>query len=114
METEKEILIVDLEKIKIEKEQKQQQCSQLEDERNMLLKKLADLEQRQTLEVDEIKPEITDTQAAAAASKQVKELCEQLQVQTEALSNLKEELDAVRQESEMYKKKAEEFEKGKV
>lgn len=114
LETEKEILMVDLEKIKIEKEQKQQQCNQLEEEREELLKKLADFEQRQTLEVEEIKPEITDDQAAAVASKQVTELCQQLEVQTEVLSSLKEELDAVKQESEMYKKKAEELEKGKV
>lgn len=105
---------MDLERLKIENEQKQQQCNQLEEERDTLLKKLADIEQRQTIELEEIKPEITDTQASAAASEQVTVLCQQLQVQTEVLSNLKEDLVAVRQENEKLKKKAEDLEKGKV
>lgn len=105
---------MDLERLKIENEQKQQQCNQLEEERDTLLKKLADIEQRQTIELEEIKPEITDTQASAAASEQVTELCQQLQVQTEVLSNLKEDLVTVRQENEKLKKKAEDLEKGKV
>ena len=105
---------MDLDKLKIENEQKQQQCSQLEEERNNLLKKLADVEQRHTIELEESKPEITDTQASVAASELITALSQQLQVQTEALSNLKEDFDAVRQENEMLKKKAEDFEKGKV
>ena len=114
LETEKEILKVDLDKLKIENEQKQQRCNQLEEERDTLLKKLADIEQRQTIDLDEIKPEISDTQASAAASEQVTGLCQQLQVQTEVLNNLKEDLDAVRQENEVLKKNAEDLEKGKV
>lgn len=114
LETEKEILKVDLDKLKIENEQKQQQYNQLEEEHDTLLKKLADIEQRQMIELEEIKPEITDTQASVAVSEQVTALCQQLQVQTEALSNLQEDLDAVRQENEMLKKKAEDREKGKV
>ena len=114
LETEKEILKVDLEKLKIENKQKQQHCSQLEEERDALLKKLADVEQRQTIELEGIKLETTDTQASVAASEQVTALCQQLQVQTEVLSNLKEDFDAIRQENEMLKKKAEDLEKGKV
>ena len=105
---------MDLDKLKIENEQKQQQYNQLEEEHDTLLKKLADIEQRQMIELEEIKPEITDTQASVAVSEQVTALCQQLQVQTEALSNLQEDLDAVRQENEMLKKKAEDREKGKV
>ena len=105
---------MDLDRLKIENEQKQQQCSKLEEERDTLLKKLADSKQRQTIELEEIKLETTDTQASVAASEQVTELCQQLQVQTEALSNLKEDLYAVRQENEMLMKKAEDLEKGKV
>lgn len=114
LETEKEILKVDLDRLKIENEQKQQQCNKLEEERETLLKKIADIEQRQTIELEDIKPETTDTQASVAASEQVTELCQQLQLQTEALSNLKEDLHATRQENEMLKKKAEDLEKGKV
>lgn len=114
LETEKEILKVDLDRLKIENEQKQQQCNKLEEEREILLKKIADIEQRQTIELEDIKPETTDTQASVTASEQVTELCQQLQLQTEALSNLKEDLHATRQENEMLKKKAEDLEKGKV
>lgn len=114
LETEKEILKVDLDRLKIENEQKQQQCNKLEEERETLLKKIADIEQRQTIELEDIKPETTDTQASVTASEQVTELCQQLQLQTEALSNLKEDLHATRQENEMLKKKAEDLEKGKV
>lgn len=114
LETEKEILKVDLDRLKIENEQKQQQCSKLEEERDTLLKNLADIKQRQTIELEEIKLETTDTQASVPASEQVTGLCQQLQVQTVALSNLKEDLYAVRQENEMLKKKAEDLEKGKV
>ena len=39
--------------MKIENEQKQQQCSQLEEDHNQLLKKLQDLEQRQAVEAGE-------------------------------------------------------------
>lgn len=105
---------MDLDRLKIENEQKQQQCNKLEEERKTLLKKIADIEQRQTIELEDIKPETTDTQASVAASEQVTELCQQLQLQTEALSNLKEDLHATRQENEMLKKKAEDLEKGKV
>lgn len=114
LETEKEILKVDLEKLKIENEQKQQHCNQLEEERDALLKRLADIEQRQKIELEEIEPEINDTQASTAASEQVTALCQQLEVQTEVLSNLKEDLAALRQENEMLKKKAADLEKGKV
>lgn len=115
LETEKEILKVDLEKLKIENEQKQQHCNQLEEERDTLLKRLADIEQRQKIELEEIEPEINDTQASTAASEQVTALCQQLEVQTEVLSNLKEDLAALRQENEMLKKKAAaDLEKGKV
>ena len=114
LETEKEILKVDLEKLKIENEQKQQHCNQLEEERDTLLKRLADIEQRQTIELEEIEPEINDTQASTAASEQVTALCQQLEVQTEVLSNLKEDLATLREENEMLKKKAEDLEKGKV
>lgn len=105
---------MDLDRLKIENEQKQQQCNKLEEEREILLKKIADIEQRQTIELEDIKPETTDTQASVTASEQVTELCQQLQLQTEALSNLKEDLHATRQENEMLKKKAEDLEKGKV
>lgn len=105
---------MDLEKLKIENEQKQQHCNQLEEERDTLLKRLADIEQRQKIELEEIEPEINDTQASTAASEQVTALCQQLEVQTEVLSNLKEDLAALRQENEMLKKKAEDLEKGKV
>ena len=114
LETEKELLKVDLDRLKIENEQKQQQCNKLEEERDTLLKKIADIEQRQTIELEEIKPEITDTQASVAASEQVTELCQQLQLQTETINNLKEDLDAERRENEMLKKKNEDLEKGKV
>ena len=102
LETEKEILQVDLEKLRIESEQTKQDYHQMVEDHNMLLKKLAEVEQKQALD------------DALANSGQITELTQQLQVQNEALNMLKEELDNVRQEKEVYQRKVEELELIKV
>ena len=102
LETEKEILVVDLEKIKIESEQKQQQYQKMEDNYNNLVKKLADMEQ---------------TQASEEAGKdleQITELLQQLEIQTGVLTRLKEELESEKLENERYKRKIGELEQTKV
>lgn len=101
LETDKEILLVDLQKMTIESQQNQQRFCQMEEDHDQLLKKLADVEQR---------PQ-DDTEAK---SDQILNLSEQLQEQTEAVDRLKKELDAVSQEREVYKKKVEELELAKV
>ncbi|CAH3125327.1 unnamed protein product [Pocillopora meandrina] len=111
VETEKEILKVKLEEMKIESEQNQQQFNQLEEERDQLLKKIQDMEQRQVLEEEDIELEVAENQAStAAATEQIAALSEQLRVQTEVMNNLTKEQNALRQERDMYKKKAEEIE----
>ena len=104
LETEKDILQVDLQELKIESEKTKQDYHQMEEDHNKLLQKLADVEQKQAQAQDD----------ALANSEQVAGLTQQLQVQTEALSTLKEELDNVRQEREVYKNKLEELELIKV
>ena len=102
LETEKEILVVDLEKIKIESEQKQQQYQKMEDDYNNLVKKLADMEQ---------------TQASEEAGKDLElitELSQQLEIQTGVLTRLKEELESEKLENERYKRKIGELEQTKV
>lgn len=94
--------MVDLEKIKIESEQKQQQYQKMEDDYNNLVKKLADMEQ---------------TQASEEASKdleQITELSQQLEMQTGVLTRLKEELESEKLENERYKRKIGELEQTKV
>ena len=94
--------MVDLEKIKIESEQKQQQYQKMEDNYNNLVKKLADMEQ---------------TQASEEASKdleQITELSQQLEIQTGVLTRLKEELESEKLENERYKRKIGELEQTKV
>lgn len=94
--------MVDLEKIKIESEQKQQQYQKMEDDYNNLVKKLADMEQ---------------TQASEEASKdleQITELLQQLEIQTGVLTRLKEELESEKLENERYKRKIGELEQTKV
>ena len=94
--------MVDLEKIKIESEQKQQQYQKMEDDYNNLVKKLADMEQ---------------TQASEEASKdleQITELSQQLEIQTGVLTRLKEELESEKLENERYKRKIGELEQTKV
>lgn len=93
---------MDLEKIKIESEQKQQQYQKMEDDYNNLVKKLADMEQ---------------TQASEEASKdleQITELSQQLEIQTGVLTRLKEELESEKLENERYKQKIGELEQTKV
>ena len=93
---------MDLEKIKIESEQKQQQYQKMEDNYNNLVKKLADMEQ---------------TQASEEASKdleQITELSQQLEIQTGVLTRLKEELESEKLENERYKRKIGELEQTKV
>lgn len=93
---------MDLEKIKIESEQKQQQYQKMEDDYNNLVKKLADMEQ---------------TQASEEASKdleQITELSQQLEIQTGVLTRLKEELESEKLENERYKRKIGELEQTKV
>lgn len=115
VETEKEILKVKLEEMKIESEQNQQQFNQLEEERDQLLKKIQDMEQRQVLEEEDIKLEVAENQAStAAATEQIAALSEQLRVQTEVMNNLTKEQNALRQERDMYMKKAEEIEQVKI
>lgn len=114
IETEKEILKVKLDEMKIESEQHQQNFKQLEKERDQLLKKLEDVEQGQVLEEGDIKLEVAESQASAAAAlEQIASLSEQLRVQTEVMNNLTKEQDALRQERDMYKKKAKELEQVK-
>ena len=94
--------MVDLEKIKIESEQKQQQYQKMEDDYNNLVKKLADMEQ---------------TQASEEAGKdleQITELLQQLEIQTGVLTRLKEELESEKLENERYKRKIGELEQTKV
>ena len=93
---------MDLEKIKIESEQKQQQYQKMEDNYNNLVKKLADMEQ---------------TQASEEAGKdleQITELSQQLEIQTGVLTRLKEELESEKLENERYKRKIGELEQTKV
>lgn len=93
---------MDLEKIKIESEQKQQQYQKMEDDYNNLVKKLADMEQ---------------TQASEEAGKdleQITELSQQLEIQTGVLTRLKEELESEKLENERYKRKIGELEQTKV
>ena len=47
LKTEKELLQVDLQELKIESEQTKQDYHQMEEDHNKLLKKLADVEQKQ-------------------------------------------------------------------
>ena len=94
--------MVDLEKIKIESEQKQQQYQKMEEDYNNLVKKLADMEQ---------------TQASEEAGKdfeQITELSQQLEIQTGVLTRLKEELESEKLENERYKRKIGELEQTKV
>ena len=94
--------MVDLEKIKIESEQKQQQYQKMEHDYNNLVKKLADMEQ---------------TQASEEAGKdleQITELSQQLEIQTGVLTRLKEELESEKLENERYKRKIGELEQTKV
>lgn len=105
--------------MKIESEQNQQQFNQLEEERDQLLKKIQDMEQRQVLEEEDIKLEVAENQAStaaatAAATEQIAALSEQLRVQTEVMNNLTKEQNALRQERDMYMKKAEEIEQVKI
>lgn len=93
---------MDLEKIKIESEQKQQQYQKMEHDYNNLVKKLADMEQ---------------TQASEEAGKDLElitELSQQLEIQTEVLTRLKEELESEKLENERYKRKIGELEQTKV
>lgn len=101
LETEKEILVVDLEKIKIESEQKQQQYQKMEDDYNNLVKKLADMEQTQASE------------EAGRDLEQITELSQQLEIQTGVLTRLKEELESEKLENERYKQKIEELQQTK-
>ena len=94
--------MVDLEKTKIESEQKQQQYQKMMDDYNNLVKKLADIEQ---------------TQASDEAGKdleQITELSQQLEIQTGVLTRLKEELESEKLENERYKQKIEELQQTKV
>ena len=94
--------MVDLEKIKIESEQKQQQYQEMVEDYNNLVKKLADVEQ---------------TQASEEAGKdleQITGLSQQLEIQTEVLTRLKEELESEKLENERYKQKVKELEQTKV
>ena len=102
LETEKEILVVDLEKIKIESEQKQQRYQKMEDDYNNLVKKLADMEQMQASE------------EAGKDLEQITELSQQLEIQTGVLTRLKEELESEKLENERYKQKIEELQQTKV
>lgn len=93
---------MDLEKIKIESEQKQQQYQKMEHDYNNLVKKLADMEQ---------------TQASEEAGKDLElitELSQQLEIQTGVLTRLKEEFESEKLENERYKRKIGELEQTKV
>ena len=94
--------MVDLEKIKIESEQKQQQYQKMEDDYNNLVKKLADMEQMQASE------------EAGKDLEQITELSQQLEIQTGVLTRLKEELESEKLENERYKQKIEELQQTKV
>ena len=94
--------MVDLEKIKIESEQKQQQYQKMEDDYNNLVKKLADMEQTQASEEDGKDLEL------------ITELSQQLEIQTGVLTRLKEELESEKLENERYKRKIGELEQTKV
>lgn len=94
--------MVDLEKIKIESEQKQQQYQKMEDDYNNLIKKLADMEQMQASE------------EAGKDLEQITELSQQLEIQTGVLTRLKEELESEKLENERYKQKIEELQQTKV
>lgn len=93
---------MDLEKIKIESEQKQQQYQKMEDDYNNLVKKLADMEQTQASE------------EAGKELEQITELSQQLEIQTGVLTRLKEELESEKLENERYKQKIEELQQTKV
>lgn len=93
---------MDLEKIKIESEQKQQQYQKMEDDYNNLVKKLADMEQMQASE------------EAGKDLEQITELSQQLEIQTGVLTRLKEELESEKLENERYKRKIGELEQTKV
>lgn len=93
---------MDLEKIKIESEQKQQQYQKMEDDYNNLVKKLADMEQMQASE------------EAGKDLEQITELSQQLEIQTGVLTRLKEELESEKLENERYKQKIGELEQTKV
>lgn len=93
---------MDLEKIKIESEQKQQQYQKMEDDYNNLVKKLADMEQTQASE------------EAGRDLEQITELLQQLEIQTGVLTRLKEELESEKLENERYKQKIEELQQTKV
>ena len=93
---------MDLEKIKIESEQKQQQYQKMEDNYNNLVKKLADMEQMQASE------------EAGKDLEQITELSQQLEIQTGVLTRLKEELESEKLENERYKRKIGELEQTKV
>ena len=97
LETEKEILQVDLQKLMIEKEQIQQEY-QKEEEHQSVLKHLAELEEARA-------PDNT----TAVDSELVAELSRQLQEQTKSVNTLSEELDAVKQERETFKKRVDEL-----
>lgn len=94
--------MVDLEKIKIESEQKQQRYQKMEDDYNNLVKKLADMEQMQASE------------EAGKDLEQITELSQQLEIQTGVLTRLKEELESEKLENERYKQKIEELQETKV
>lgn len=98
LETEKEILQVDLQKLMIEKEQIQQQYQYLEEEHQSVSKHLAELEEARA-------PDNT----TAVDSELVAELSRQLQEQTKSVNTLSEELDAVKQERETFKKRVDEL-----
>ncbi|XP_067040877.1 putative leucine-rich repeat-containing protein DDB_G0290503 isoform X2 [Acropora muricata] len=98
LETEKEILQVDLQKLMIEKEQIQQQYQNLEEEHQSVSKHLAELEEARA-------PDNT----TAVDSELVAKLSRQLQEQTKSVNTLSEELDAVKQERETFKKRVDEL-----
>lgn len=93
---------MDLEKIKIESEQKQQQYQKMEHDYNNLVKKLADMEQMQASE------------EAGKDLELITELSQQLEIQTGVLTRLKEELESEKLENERYKRKIGELEQTKV
>lgn len=93
---------MDLEKLKIESEQKQQQYQKMVEDYNNLVKKLADVEQTQASE------------EAGKELEQITELSQQLEIQTEVLTRLKEELESEKLENERYKQKVKELEQTKV
>ena len=97
LETEKEILQVDLQKLMIEKEQIQQGY-QKEEEHQSVLKHLAELEEA-----------MASDNTTAVDSELVAELSRQLQEQTKSVNTLSEELDAVKQERETFKKRVDEL-----